>query len=156
MFRCWMVCAALAGCSSPCQADLSGNFSASSSASSACGTLSQAEDGWTLGFQVPLGAKAGTLRASIDLGQSPSTGTLSSETVATWSASIANESDCLYSAASDGVPNGSFTLELSALEGTDGQGSPSAHGRLDVTQYLHAPPGVDCGRGDTENVAIRF
>jgi hypothetical protein len=149
----------LAGCGGgACHADLSGNFSASSD--SGCPTLSHpaapgATDDWNLDFQVVLGATTGTLQVSVDLGPSPATGQFSSETATAWSAVIGSASDCLYSAAADAVPTGSFTLDLTSVDGLDGA-APSAHGNLKIVQYVHAPAGVDCGEGDVENVSVSF
>ncbi len=146
------------GCASPCHADLSGNFSASSDSSADCASLMQSmapAGGWVLGFSVPMGATTGTLQAAINLGPAPTTGSFSSETATSWSLTIANAADCLYSAGDEAVPTGSFTLNLSSLSGIDG-GNATAHGDLQSVLLVHAPAGVDCGKNDVENVSISF
>ncbi len=90
---------------------------------------------------------------SIDLGPSPQAGTYSSETASTWSALVAmgsGDGDCEYAAGTGITPGGSFTLDLTSVDAAH----KTAHGTLDIVQYVQAAAATDCGPGDNENVDI--
>jgi hypothetical protein len=97
------------------------------------------------------------LKVSIDLGASPSIGSFSAENVTNWSFTglSTNGSNCAYSAGSEFVPTGSFTLNLTSVTTASGGGGV-AHGTLTLTAYVHAPPATDCGVGDTEDIVFDF
>jgi hypothetical protein len=92
------------------------------------------------------------LSVSIDLGSAITTGQFSSATVANWSASALrnDNSNCAYIAGSQGMQTGSFTLDISTVQGS------IVHGRFVSTLYVHAPPMIACGTGDIEQVTIDF
>ena len=95
------------------------------------------------------------LTVAIGLGPAPSPGTFSSETVRSWNAAGVlgrGSSDCGLSAGSGVVPSGSFTRTLTSLDLASGV----VHGTLDLTLYVHSPPGGDCGVSDLEGVEIAF
>jgi hypothetical protein len=98
------------------------------------------------------------LSIDVNIGDTPSPGQFSSETVESWSALgvRSGNSDCAYAAGSDAVPNGSFMLDVTAVEGGTSGGAGTVHGTLDIVLYVHAPPSVDCGAGDVENVEVVF
>jgi hypothetical protein len=143
-----------AGADAGCHATYSGNRTAQVSAAS-CATISSGADGGlgtVLGLTLPAtGADGVQLDVQIDLGASPGPGDVSSQLVASWSAiAIAAQNNCAYLAGSDSVPRGNFTLSLSSVA------PAGAHGVLHVEEYVHAPPMVDCGAGDTESVDVTF
>ena len=127
----------------PCTATFSGNFDESSTGPANCAT-------GMLTFSVPTHALGAPLDVKIDL-PSPTAGSYSSETVATWSAravQLIGNGICLYSAGNAVVPQGSFTLELDSVD--------PPHGTLAITQYVLVYPETDCGDADTEMVRIAF
>jgi hypothetical protein len=160
----------LAGCSSSsasnapsgCTAQFSGNMTESVNLPANCGLLSASADagaagGYVLNFQMSSPEIAG-LAITVDLGPSPSPGSFSSETVTDWSALGLNtgSTNCGYSAGSASVPSGSFTLDLTSVQGAVGGASGTAHGTLDLEMYVHAPPATDCGLGDNEKLEVVF
>ena len=94
----------------------------------------------------------------IDLGPQPSPGTFNADNVATWSAVGYNPiSLCEFSAGSLSVPPGTFTLTLDSISGLDGGSGPvTAHGALEVEQFVQQPVGSDCGADDTETLTFEF
>ena len=147
-----------------CVATFSGNFDDVVEAAS-CGTLAadSAADGGadvSLTFTLDSAVQGAPTHIDIDLGPSPSVGTFSSETVSSWSVLGINTSDCQFSAGSASVPMGSFSLTLTALaaplEAKEPAQPVGPHGTLTVTQYVQAPPTVDCGAGDTEQIDLDF
>jgi hypothetical protein len=99
----------------------------------------------------PSGNDGVRLDVQIDLGESPQAGDFSSGTSASWSAiGVAAQNNCAFSAGSAVVPAGSFTLTLTSITASE------AHGSLKLEQYVHAPPTIDCGPGDTESVDVTF
>lgn len=133
--------------SDACTATFSGNF-AEMSSGQLCATL--AEDG-TLAVAVPSMTLSPPLKLTVDLGASPSRGHYSSDAVASWSArgvqAIGN-GVCVYNAGSQAVPTGELELDLEAIQ--------PVHGTLQLTLYVLAFPGTDCGVADTESVVVRF
>jgi len=146
-------------CGSACDATFTGNFTDSSTATANCATVmpgdgSQAGD-TVLAFALPGRGLDAPLMITIDLGVAPVPGTYSSETTSDWSAlasRTAAAGECIYSAGAAGVPTGSFTLSLTAIDPAGG----TAHGELAVVQYVQAQATVDCGAGDNEAVDVRF
>jgi len=147
------------GCSSSnegCAARFSGGVTETGTVTSGCGTLSQDADGGASGDALlklsAMSAHIGALEVSIDLGATPAAGALSSETVMTWSATgvASGTAACGYVAGNEAVPTGSFTLTIT--DATTGV----AHGTLDMTLYVHAPPATDCGASETEDAHFTF
>jgi hypothetical protein len=142
-----------------CSAWFSGNVSDSSSVTGSCGGVALspdagAEAGYTLSLKVNA-SSVPVLAVRIDLGRNPSAGTFSSETTRAWNAAGVlgrDASDCGLSAGSGVVPNGSFRLTLSSVDTAHG----TAHGTLDLTLHVKAPPATDCGVSDIEGVEIAF
>ena len=138
-----------------CSAWFSGNVSDSSTVTGSCGGVALspdagAGDGYTLSLKVSAGSVP-VLAVSIDLGRNPAAGSFSSETTRDWNAAGVlgrDASDCGLSAGNGVVPNGSFRLTLSSVE--------PAHGTLDLTLHVKAPPATDCGVSDLEGVEIAF
>jgi hypothetical protein len=148
-----------AGCSSSsdgCTARFSGAVAETGTVTSGCGTLSQAADGGASGDSLltlnAMSAHIGALAVSIDLGATPAVGTLSSETVMNWSATgvASGTAACGYEGGNEAVPTGSFTLTITDATTT------VAHGTLDMTLYVHAPPATDCGASETEDAHFTF
>lgn len=139
----------------PCSALFTGSYRETIASAGACPTLSSAAGssdvllGFTLDSQL-LGAQ---VMISFDLGPTPTVGSYSSETVASWVAvgaqSIGNGA-CVYSAGDQIVPTGSFTLALTSLSAN------TAHGNGTITEYVHADDGTNCGPADTEMVQLVF
>ncbi|HTA92146.1 MAG TPA: hypothetical protein VK745_21350 [Polyangiaceae bacterium] len=169
----------LVGCSSSspakasCTAEFGGNSSGSVNLPANCGVISLATDstgstdagadsdagapsGYTLNLIASTQAIA-QLKVSINLGSSPAAGSFSSENVSSWSATgiSTDGSNCVYSAGPEFVPVGSFTLTLSSVD-VPVSGSGEAHGTLDLTAYVHAPPATSCGIGNVEDVVFDF
>ncbi len=125
-----------------CTATFAGNFSDFSRG--ACPIAAQAFE-----FTADAPSAGARLTGKIELGAGlvPSTFT-SHSTTGAWSALMTREPGCVYSAGRDVVPAGSFRLVLTAI-------SP-AHGTLELTQYVHALPGANCGPGDVQTVRLEF
>jgi hypothetical protein len=137
--------AALDASPAACVAQLTGNFVETSMADANCPTLT---DG-ALAFSVPIAALASKLDISIQLAP-PAPGSYSSAGALVWSAravQLIGNGICLYSAGSDVVPHGDFTLALDSL---------APHGVLTLTQYVLVYPDTDCGDGDTEQIVLTF
>ena len=137
---------------SGCVVDVSGNLADHAELAS-CASVSQDDAG---GFTLDVAATTPSLSsifASIDLGAAPGAAELSSNTVASWSASaVVGTSSCAFEAGSSSVPVGSFTLTLDSVDAVKG----TAHGTLSIVAYVHAPPSTDCGFEDAETLSIRF
>jgi hypothetical protein len=147
--------AGAADASTACAVMFSGNFVETSSADSCSTVMVDAVGDATLALTIPTMALSSPLNASIDLGTSPSTGEYSSELVATWRArgvKYIGTGYCVYEAGMDVVPSGFFMLHLGALDVSAG----TAHGELELTAYVLALPGIDCGSEDTEQLHVRF
>jgi hypothetical protein len=153
-----------------CTAQFAGNSSDSVNLTPICGVLSFSPNASDAGADAAVGTEGGyvlslfattkqiaQLKVSIDLGPSPAAGSFSPENVANWSVTglSGGGTNCEYSAGSDYVPSGNFTLTLTSVDVADG-GTGQAHGTLDLTTNVHAPPGTDCGVGDTEEVVFDF
>ena len=143
----------------PCSAAFTGNFTETSSSGGDCPTVTagsgSAVGDTALGFVVLSTTLGSPFTIAIDLGPMPSAGAYSSETVTSWSAHAAlniGGVDCLYSAGDGSVPPGSFALSLTAID----LGAATAHGTLDVVQYVLTPPFTNCGTGTTETIALSF
>lgn len=111
--------------------------------------------GYTLTMQSS-SPRIASLAIEIDLGGPPSPGTFTPETVVAWSVKggAAGDAGCGYGAGSGAVPSGTFTLELTSI---DGSVAPAiAHGTLHISLYVHASPGASCGPGDTEEATFAF
>lgn len=170
---------ALVGCSSSspakasCTAEFGGNSSGSVNLPANCGVVrlaSSSPDSTDAGPDSDAGSVSGytlnliastkdiaQLKVSINLGASPAAGSFSSENVSTWSVTgiSTDGSNCVYSAGPEFVPVGSFVLTLTSIEAPV-SGSSEAHGTLDLTAYVHAPPATTCGVGDVEEVVFDF
>lgn len=126
-----------------CAAAFTGNYTESQHGSADCAALT---DG-NLVAHVPVMTLSQMLEVSIAIGDSPSVGRLSSETISTWSANV--DAHCTYRAGNTVVPTGNFVLTLDSVD--------PLHGTLAVTQYLLMYPGIPyCGDGDTELVTLTF
>jgi hypothetical protein len=152
-----------AGCSSAatgCTVAFSGDVTESGSVAPGCGALTHDVDGGAPGsYTLELtasSASVATLQVSLDLGPAPAAGVVSSDTVTSWSALGlgSGNGNCGYTAGNEAVPTGSFTLTLTDVSGAPA--SRTAHGSLDMTLYVHAPPATDCGPGPTEDVRFTF
>lgn len=141
-------------CGSACAAQFSGNFTDSSTTPSNCAAVSTgSDDDPQLAFSIESPAIGSPLAVMIDLGASPAAGMYSSETSPNWSAVQARSIDdggCVYSAGTEVVPTGSFTLALTAIDAT------TAHGALDLLLTVHALEATNCGAASTETVAVEF
>jgi hypothetical protein len=137
-----------------CRANYSGNYAASVTAATCASLGSDADGGPGTVLEVSLSPASGTgvrLDVQIDLGEAPQAGDWSPESTAGWSAiGIAAQNNCGFNAGSASAPQGNFTLTLTSV------GASGAHGTLQLEQYVHAPPMVDCGPGDTESVDVTF
>ena len=135
-----------------CQATFAGNF-AETDRVEGCAAVGVQTDGGSdtwLSLTVTSSRFDRPESIAIDLGAAPEVGSASSESVSDWSAVAIQASGCELSAGTASVPVGSFTLALSSVDAT------SAHGTLQLTQYIQAPPGTDCGAGDTETLTLDF
>lgn len=151
----------LAGCSSPapedhtCMLTVSGNVAETSNLGDDCATLEQSTgSGYKLHVEGST-AELQSFRLDFNLGAAPAAGAYSSATVSDWGASALRTGDetCILSAGSNSVPPGYFALDVDSVEAKTGG---VAHGSLDLVMNVRAPPGVDCGAGDTEHVVLRF
>jgi hypothetical protein len=135
-------CSDASVCGSACEASFTGNFVETSYSAANCPSAGSA-----LTFAIPSTTIGGDLAVSIAVG---GPGTYSSETVADWTAVAARsigDGGCVYSAGSDIVPTGSFTLELS---------DSSPHGTLDLVLFVHALQASNCGPASNEAVEVVF
>jgi hypothetical protein len=151
---------ASSGCSSSsngCSVSFSGFVSENGSVAPGCGTLTQDPDGGATGGSIlalsAMSAHIANLDVQIDLGATPGPGMFSSDTIMNWSAIGVAGSGCGYGAGNQAVPTGSFTLKVTEVSK---DASPVAHGTLDMTLYVHAPPMTDCGPDETEEVLFSF
>lgn len=132
-----------------CTATFSGGFADTTSSPAVCPMLAEGQLVLAIDSRV-LGAEADVV---FELGASPALGRYSSQTLATWHAVEARSlggGACVYSAGDSVTPHGSFTLELTAI------GDGTAHGVLDVVQYVHAVDGTDCGPADLEMLHVEL
>lgn len=138
--------------SDACTLDYSGNFDASVSAT-ACASSGKTGAGDYLLLVDTTSASGGRLQVSIDLGAKPTEATFTSDAVTSWTAIDLGYggANCVFSAGGASVPAGSFTLTLDAVPDA---GAP--HGELTLVMYVQAPPGVDCGPRDQEDVHVAF
>jgi len=143
-----------------CTVRFSGNYDDAVTSASPCASLAKssgsAPQDWILDLAVRSTVGGGNINThvQIDLGASPSSGTFSEASVGSWSAVAVRGIGCEYSAGSTAVPSGAFTLQLTEVSGLDA--APVVHGTLSVLQHVAAPPGTDCGTGDTETVDFEF
>jgi hypothetical protein len=129
-----------------CTSSFAGNFVETDTSPAVCPSFA----GAVLSLSLAPQALDAPNAIEIDLGAEPSSGLYTPETVASWNARAVQQTGvgaCLYSAGSDVVPHGSFTLELDAT---------ARHGTLSITEYVLPFPNTDCGDGDTELVQISF
>jgi hypothetical protein len=137
-----------------CHVTYSGNYAASVAAATCASLSTEADGGPGTVLEVSLSPASNDgvrLEVQIDLGEDPQAGDSSSETTASWSAiGIAAQNNCSFNAGSASVPQGNFTLTLTSITASE------AHGSLQLEQYVHAPPTVDCGPGDTESINVTF
>jgi hypothetical protein len=135
-------CGDASTCGSACEASFTGNFAETSYSDANCPSAGSA-----LTFAIPSATIGNALAVSITVG---GPGTYSSETVADWTAVAARsigDGGCVYSAGSDIVPTGSFTLDLV---------DSSPHGTLDLVLFVHALEASDCGPASNEAVEVVF
>ena len=120
-----------------------------------CASVSQDADAggdWVLKIDTSTPVLA-RIVTTVDLGTAPTTGDLTNDSVGAWDATaLSASSSCAFQAGSGEVPNGTLSLSLDAFDAP----SKTAHGTLVVAAYLHAPPTIDCGYGDIENITIQF
>jgi hypothetical protein len=159
------------GCSSSsptCAVTFAGGVAESGSVAAGCGTLTLASadagaaDGGDAGAPQPSGYSLAltansksvvNLDVNIVLGDTPTVGMFSSDTITDWSAIGVAMNGCGYGAGTEAVPIGSFTLNLTDVSKDT---PPAVHGTLDMTLYVHAPPMTDCGPDQTEAVHLTF
>jgi hypothetical protein len=147
-----------------CTAQLRGNVSDLVALAEDCGTLGVAPDAGSEGTYLLAfhgsSAQIASADVTVYLGATPTPGTVSPQSVTQWSASVKSSltPGCELRAGSSSVPMGSFTLSLSSvnLSSGDAGNGGSAHGSLNATLYVHAPPDTDCGAGEIEDIAIAF
>jgi hypothetical protein len=138
-----------------CAANFTGAYADYASSPATCAMLStdSASGDQLLEFSIDSHTLGAEVMIEIDLGAAPATGPYTSETLGTWHAVEADsraDGGCVYSAGSEVVPNGNFALTLTALD------TATAHGTLDVLQYVHALEGTDCGANDNESIHVAF
>ena len=137
----------------PCAAAFSENFAETSSAPANCPTVETADGHTTLRFAIPSKTIGADFAIAIDLGEAPSPGLYTAQSLATpWSADALHEfemTSCLYHAGTAAVPPGTFQLSLDAVD-------PGAHGVLDVVLYVLSRPYTYCGETNTEHLAVTF
>ncbi len=165
-----VACSSSSPAKASCTAEFGGNSSGSVNLPANCGVVSLATGSTDAGVDSDAGSLSGytlnliastqaiaQLKVSINLGSSPAAGSFSSENVGSWSATgiSTDGSNCVYSAGPEFVPVGSFTLTLSSVD-VPVSGSGEAHGTLDLTAYVHAPPAVSCGIGNVEDIVFDF
>ena len=130
-----------------CTATYSGNFVELATTATACGSISSG----SLALDAPSVTLASPLAITIALGDAPTTGPYSSETVGSWDArgtKVVSTEPCLFVGGSDVTPTGSFTLALDALA--------PPHGTLDLVLTVLQTPFVDCGADLGETVEVVF
>ncbi len=155
LLSCAAGCGDNAAASSPCTATFAGGFTDTVRGPAACASLA-AQAGSAdqlLDFAIDSRVLGAQVIVSIDLGAAPATGEYSSETIGTWHAVEARsilDGACFYTAGDAITPQGSFMLTLDALD------AATAHGVLDIVQYVHAVDGTDCGPSDTETIDVAF
>lgn len=136
-----------------CAAAFSENFTEAWRGPPNCAGLDRSDGHTTLRFAIPSQTINTQFAISIDLGEAPSPGTYSAQTLVTpWSASALHEFDrtsCLYHAGTAAVPPGTFRLALDAIDG-------HAHGTLDLVLYVLARPYTYCGEANIEHLAVTF
>ena len=139
-----------------CTAALTGNVTASLASPTACPTVHLASGHRVLDFDVPIAAIHAPLTMSFDLGVVAPTGVYTSETVAAWSAraspTFGTTTLCIFAGGSATAPQGSFTLELDAIDVTRG----TAHGTARLELVALTTTGVPCGPLATERVELAF
>ncbi len=162
-----VACSSSSPAKASCTAEFGGNSSGAVNLPANCGVVRLATDaasdsdaGPVSGYTLNLIASTkdiAQLKVSIDLGASPAAGSFSSENVGSWSVTgiSTDGSNCVYSAGPEFVPVGSFALTLTSVD-APASGSGEAHGTLDLTAYVHAPPATSCGVGDVEEVVFDF
>ena len=159
----WLV-AALTGCSSSgnggCSIRFSGDIDEPGQLGPGCAVVTAAtSDGGASQDVLTLTATSADvagLQISIVLGASPAPGTFSSETVPDWSAEGlgGDGGNCGYAGGRQAVPSGSFSMTLTSV--VPQPSGDVAHGTLDMTLYVHSPPGTDCGRDPNERIHATF
>jgi hypothetical protein len=130
-----------------CTATFTGNFAATSTAPDTCATFT----GDALALAVTATPLDAPLAISFSLPPSPTSGTYSSDTVATWSALATRTLDfvpCTYRAGGAVIPHGTFELALAD--------ATAPHGTLSLSLAVLVPPLTDCGAGALETVTITF
>lgn len=146
-----------------CAAAFSENFAETSVSPGNCAKLADDDTGHTmLTFQVKSETIGAPFEISIDLGEAPSPGSYTSQSLATpWQANALHEfemTSCLYHAGTAAVPPGTFELALDEVDEISGAGEPAAqaHGKLDVVLYVLARPYTYCGETNIEHLTITF
>jgi hypothetical protein len=142
-----------------CVASYSGNFMESSASPANCATASLG-GGAQLGhhlvsFDLPVQAIATSIKMTFDLGGATALGLYTSETITGWSVlgvQTAGNSICVYTGGNAVVPQGSFTLELDALDVVTG----TARGTLLLAANALSYAQTVCGPYPIENVRVRF
>jgi hypothetical protein len=140
------------GAAIPCAARFVGNYDDLQDYHAQCASLVHGGKSWTLDVDVDSPKLGGQTQIRIDLGASPTAGSFSSETLASWSAVAAESNSCAFEAGSQVVPTGSFSLTLTKIDTAAGV----VHGTLEILQTVHAPPMTDCGKDDHEQIDVQF
>lgn len=145
-----------------CAAAFSENFAETSVSPGNCARIAADDSGHAmLTFEVRSTTIDAPFQISIDLGEAPSAGSYTSQSLATpWQASALHEfemTSCLYHAGTAAVPPGTFQLALDEVDEVGGGDEPArAHGKLDVVLYVLARPYTYCGETNIEHLAVTF
>ena len=139
--------------STRCTATFTGNFSETST-TEGCATLGTGDTGEVeLTLVIPAHALGADMLGVFDLGAAPTPGAYSSRTVSFWRMRAVQQvgmGSCVYAAGSQQVPQGSFELQLTAVDAS------AMHGTLAITQFIIGFPAADCGDGETEQLSLVF
>lgn len=137
-----------------CRVALAGDTSETATLPASCAGIEPPSDGGS-GYVFTLTAATehlASLSIRVPLGDSPSSGVYSSDSITGWEAvgAVSGDSTCTYAAGTESVPPGSLLLTLTSVDGS------TAHGTLSATLYVHAPLYTDCGPTEFEQVAFAF
>jgi hypothetical protein len=116
---------------------------------------SSASPDWILQLQLPSPVIQATTTIQLDLGPAPSPGSFSASTVQRWCALAISPVGCEFSAGSESASMGSFQLTLTSVAGLE-SGAGTAHGSLEVQQYVQAPSATICGASNSELIHLEF
>jgi hypothetical protein len=135
-----------------CVVEFAGNLTDEASRSTCATVAADDAGGYTLSIDTST-SQIARVQMSIALGSAPTPGQSTNESVTDWSAiALESANACFFQAGATSVPNGSFTLDLTAFDAK----ASTAHGTLTITAYVHAPPTTDCSYDDLETITIHF